>query len=492
MKLVIVTAVVGGLALAACASETESKSEAESDGGTPQPTGSPVSADDFCPMLAEIACEASERCCESEPTSSDGGWPDSDELGADGGVGCEVEQLARCRGTLGKLIEDPRTGYDAARGGKVVAALASASQGCWKDPVTHADVLNAFLGSGEVGASCTPEDSSSGALQVSALSCKAGTSCRLYLKADGSPNGVCEERADESCSHPFDCAPGNWCDLPGGWKPGVWGECHPLRTDGWTCASDLECKSSHCDASGRCAPESDRRYCLQTPYASEIAADDPLVYLRFNDSTGKDASGNGNACSLMGDPTAADPGALAQDPDRALSFDGVDDRASVPAGAIGSQSTLTIELWVNLPEGLVSKPLLAFGGETEGGPVIDIDETGSLRVNFGDTDGKSHVLSSGENRPGHGSWHHVVATYDGLTAELYLDGKKVASLEEAFVPRTTGELHIGHASPGNYFAGAIDEVAIYGKALSPGRTLEHRAIGTKGPDRLWPLYAWFD
>lgn len=489
----ITVATTAWLLAVACASETEeAKKPAEKVTTTP---ATPVSADDFCAELAEIACDAEEKCCdgESKPSSlgDGGGWPgqDSGSAGSQAST-CVTTQIASCRGSIGDLVTDPRTGYDANAGGTFVAKLKDASEGCWQKPVAYTDATAIFRGTGEIGANCTPEDGSQAAIRASALSCKSGSSCRLYLKADGSALGVCEERADESCSHAFDCASGKYCDLPAEWKPGVWGECHPLRTEGWSCKSDLECQSQHCDAAGQCAKANERLYCLNTPYAGEVKADDPLLYLRLSEVSGEtasDASGNGHSATRAGEPTSVNPGALTEDEDSATAFDGVDDALSVSAGAIGKQASFSIELWMQMPEGTVAKPLVAF----EEGPVLSIDPDGALEVNFADTEGDSHVLSAKEAKPAPNEWQHIVVTYDGLFALLYLNGKIVGEMEEAFVPKTSGKVSVGSLAE-NYFAGSLDEVAIYGVALEEGRALQHHAIGKQGPDRPWPLYHWFE
>jgi hypothetical protein len=491
----MVVGVLAAVVIAGCASDGDS-GEDGTGGDPPIPGTKPVVAEKFCDELATIACESHASCCS---TAESGEWPGADgETSAGGSSGapsCTTEQLALCRATIGKLVTDPRTGYSEARGGEALARVRASADACFENPVHYSDLSKMFQGSGEAGASCTPEDGSLAALRVSALSCKTGTACRLYLKADGAPMGVCEARADSSCSHPFDCGSGEWCDLPGDWKPGVWGECHPLRSDGWNCSSDLQCASNYCDAASKCVPDNERRFCLRTPYGGEVKADQPLLYLRLGEtssSTASDASGNGHAGTLFGSPSSTSPGALLDDTDAAIAFDGLDDHVSVAAGTLANPASLTLELWVMLPEGAVSQTLLAFGDSSVGGPVVEIDAAGSLQVNLADTSGVSHVLNSKDTHPQPNSWQHVVATYDGLHGELYLNGSKVAELDEAFVPRTSGELHIGYSSLGTYLSGSIDEVALYGSALSKGRTLEHYAIATQGPDRTWPLFRWFN
>ncbi len=68
-----------------------------------------------------------------------------------------------------------------------------------------------------------------------------------------------------------------------------------------------------------------------------------------------------------------------------------------------------------------------------------------------------------------GTWHHVAATYDGASMRLYLDGQLVGSQSKTGPVSldATVDAWIG-ANPDNdkHFNGRIDEVRIYGSALS--------------------------
>ena len=66
------------------------------------------------------------------------------------------------------------------------------------------------------------------------------------------------------------------------------------------------------------------------------------------------------------------------------------------------------------------------------------------------------------------TWSHVASTYDGTTLRLYVNGAQVASQAIAGpIAASTGALRIGgNAIWGEYFAGRIDEVRIYNRALS--------------------------
>jgi hydrogenase maturation factor HypE len=67
------------------------------------------------------------------------------------------------------------------------------------------------------------------------------------------------------------------------------------------------------------------------------------------------------------------------------------------------------------------------------------------------------------------AWTHLAATYDGSALRLYVNGVAVNStpLSGAMVT-SAGPLRIGgNTIWGDYFAGVIDEVRVYYRALTP-------------------------
>ena len=66
------------------------------------------------------------------------------------------------------------------------------------------------------------------------------------------------------------------------------------------------------------------------------------------------------------------------------------------------------------------------------------------------------------------TWTHLAATYDGSTLRLYVNGTQVGSRAvSGSLATSTGALRIGGNSLwGEYFAGRIDEVRIYNRALT--------------------------
>ena len=78
------------------------------------------------------------------------------------------------------------------------------------------------------------------------------------------------------------------------------------------------------------------------------------------------------------------------------------------------------------------------------------------------------------------NWHYLVATYDNATARIYVDGTLRASTPSTvqLTPNTL-PLNIGRANGNiNFFGGTIDEVAVYGTALSAARIQAHYNAAT--------------
>ncbi len=74
------------------------------------------------------------------------------------------------------------------------------------------------------------------------------------------------------------------------------------------------------------------------------------------------------------------------------------------------------------------------------------------------------------------TWHHLAMTYDGSVLRVYCDGKPVAEtkIDRPRVPGNT-PIAIGRRQDAyNYFAGVIDEVRVYDRALPASEIKAHR------------------
>jgi hypothetical protein len=74
-------------------------------------------------------------------------------------------------------------------------------------------------------------------------------------------------------------------------------------------------------------------------------------------------------------------------------------------------------------------------------------------------------------------WTHVVGTYDGTTARLYVNGALVASTGAGLTQNTQRPLRIAsgttETTPQFFLPGRVDEVAVYASALAAARVQAH-------------------
>jgi hypothetical protein len=74
------------------------------------------------------------------------------------------------------------------------------------------------------------------------------------------------------------------------------------------------------------------------------------------------------------------------------------------------------------------------------------------------------------------AWSHLAMTWDGTTERLYVNGTQVATNAlGGDAVTSTGALRFGGNTVwGEWFAGAIDEVRIYNRALSAAEIVSDR------------------
>jgi hypothetical protein len=223
-------------------------------------------------------------------------------------------------------------------------------------------------------------------------------------------------------------------------------------------------------------------------YRDAVMADHPLVYLRLGDPKGStsahDEIGKFNGSYSNGGITFGTPGALAGDPDLAITFTDGTGKIDMPAAAVfdfDGTKAFSVELWLKSstpdnPEFYVVDHatsgvslagwLLLLGGSNGGATFVRYaNNTTTAQV----TGTAPLVLEK---------WHHLVATYESATAFLYLDGALVGQTATSLALPVLGTTFaIGNANcachVANAFRGDLDEVAIYDKALSAERITAH-------------------
>ncbi len=240
-----------------------------------------------------------------------------------------------------------------------------------------------------------------------------------------------------------------------------------------------------------------------TAYPDAVLQSDPEHWFRLNEAGGPLLDSRGSASATGAAGLSRRVGGATSDGDRATSFSGRSDGSAAGSVSRPGPQAFTVEAWLKTSTtkgGRIVGLSAARGALTDGGlgdRHLYVDSAGKLRfgVDVGrqqKPDSATMLTLASPNRVNDGRWHHAVGTLDGDGMRLYIDGKLVAARGDAVRAREiTGYWRLGGdrltnwpARPASdFYAGAVDEVAIYHRALSAREVAAHyqAAKGTAAP-----------
>ena len=224
-------------------------------------------------------------------------------------------------------------------------------------------------------------------------------------------------------------------------------------------------------------------------YREAVLGDQALKgYWRFGDTTGSTAAAAKGPNGLyVGPPELGVAGLLGSDGDKAADFDGANDHVRIEDGPVAELgSSYAVEVWarpdtVDRGMQLVTKP-----------GAFQLQLTAARRWYAG-------VWTGGDEEPLHngaqpqvmaGERTHLVLTSDGTEMRLYADGVLLDSAPSVgAVDDVADALYAGAWSGDGSWDGVIDELAIYGRGLSPAEVRDHFELGEdsaapQAPSRL--------
>src|SRR2546423_274824 len=206
----------------------------------------------------------------------------------------------------------------------------------------------------------------------------------------------------------------------------------------------------------------------------------------FNEGSGTtvaDASGNNNNGTITA-ATWTTAGKFGN----ALAFNGTSARVTVPNAASLQLSTgMTLEAWV-FPTGSLTS-WRSVVDKTVDGYYLMASTDQSNRPGVGGTWTGGNQNIAAPTVLAINTWTHLAATFDGATVRLFVNGVQAASQAQTTpLATTTGTLQMGADSYGEFFAGRIDEVRIYNRALSAAeiQTDMNTSIAPSAPDTTAP------
>ncbi|MCW3014146.1 MAG: hypothetical protein JWO02_1238 [Solirubrobacterales bacterium] len=201
---------------------------------------------------------------------------------------------------------------------------------------------------------------------------------------------------------------------------------------------------------------------LVSKYFKVVLADRPLAYWRLGDAA--DAS---SMTDVAGAHAGEYKNGAGGSPRVGISGDGNTTGVFVGNGTYGfvnnltaPQTAYTLEAWVN-------------PADTDDAMIVQHGSAGALAIRGGhvffrqvDTDVTGPALPTG-------TFSHVVGTWDGHTAILYVDGVPVGSAASEKAPSGTSTFYVGYGDLAPWLRGSLDEVAYYDHALTGEHVLWH-------------------
>jgi hypothetical protein len=230
-------------------------------------------------------------------------------------------------------------------------------------------------------------------------------------------------------------------------------------------------------------------------YKDLILSDKPAGYWRLGETSGTTAADlsafrfNG---TYSGGYTLAEPGAISNDSDNSVHFNGTTSAISAGSGSYLNQ--MTLEAWIKFDVAPVA------GNHT----IIGRMEASPYRHNysfmiqnnylhFGYYNGTIYPAVNGTKTDWlANTWYHVAVVFDGTTSTFYVNGQvdPISSGTLSGTPSSAGSCTLGIganvAETTSYFSGSIDEPAIYNYTLTSTQITEHYQTGLNGNYKPYP------
>ncbi len=215
------------------------------------------------------------------------------------------------------------------------------------------------------------------------------------------------------------------------------------------------------------------------PYAPGIIADAPAGYWRLGETSGTSAADSaGSSPGTYVGATLNAAGLLAAETgNKAAAFSGTNQYVRVPSGtALSPSARVSVEAWIK-PTTVSTSGFRSVASKAEAYSL----QFNSGKIEFTIIQGATRRrLQAPAGAIVAGSTYHVVGTYDGTTQRLYINGvQQVQGALTGAINVNANNLTIGSWNGSSeFFAGTIDEVAVYPSVLSASRVSAHYAAGT--------------
>ncbi|MDT8302320.1 MAG: LamG domain-containing protein [Sedimentisphaerales bacterium] len=206
---------------------------------------------------------------------------------------------------------------------------------------------------------------------------------------------------------------------------------------------------------------------------AEVNSENVLGIWLLDEGSGditEDASGNGHDGTIRGAPAW-----VSGQSGKALEFTGSSTYVNCGNPEVFNVEAFSVSFWCNLPSAQGWNHMISRGSHVASG------DPGSVNWGVMMYDQQETILFETFNDTGWtgitadttaGQWHHVVATFDGDTMQLYHDGVLASNTSGAGVFLDESRPFIigarsDNGSAGGFYSGSIDEVGYFNVVLTP-------------------------
>jgi hypothetical protein len=225
-------------------------------------------------------------------------------------------------------------------------------------------------------------------------------------------------------------------------------------------------------------------------YSAAVLADSPIAYWRLGETAGTTAydyvgGHNGSYTNVV----LGQPGYSAYDTNPAAEFGSTTNTPSLVGSIPGidfstntGTTSFSLECWLKAwPQS--SDSCIMTKGTGGGGEQFDLDfGAGNSKIRYLYRDASGNAILANSSFVPDGQWHHVVVVTDDVNEQvyLYIDGALTTAanttengIQTSGQPMTIGCRQSGTTAFDDQLNGTVDEVAIYGTALTPDQVLNH-------------------
>ncbi|MEU2250486.1 LamG domain-containing protein [Streptomyces sp. NPDC019224] len=227
-------------------------------------------------------------------------------------------------------------------------------------------------------------------------------------------------------------------------------------------------------------------------YPARVLSDGATLYWRYDEGTSTFAADTGAGLDngfLRNSPSYRQTPAAVSGPSTAIGFNGTTQYAYSNRSR-SDTAKYSVETWIRTTTTRGGK-IIGFGSNTlelSGKYDKHVYMLNNGRLTFGTSNGGGQTVST-TGAYNDGAWHHVVATQGSGGMALYVDGQLRASNSRYTKNASyTGYWRVGgdnlatwpNRPTSNFFAGQIDETAVYPAALTAAQVSAHYALRTGG------------